>query len=246
MLGLTTEDILIQLLQDVLAGDVPKVLQCMRESLVPVGNMKHILQQWTTLLYQLAVQQMTEETPVVSIEPERLQLYYQISIQGQKDLPYAPNERIGFEMTILRLMAFQPMHIRPMPIVEPEKMPQEAWKDIIPKLILSGPERTLAEHAKIKTWAGSQITLILDKAHDLSKTPRRQEKLKEALEQYCGHPVQLTIELGQVSIEDIPVEQMRRQQQALQETVEQAVQQDPVLHALMQNFDAKIQDVKVK
>ena len=44
----------------------------------------------------------------VRIPPEALQLHYQIGIMGRRDLPYAPYPRAGFEMTMLRMVAFAP------------------------------------------------------------------------------------------------------------------------------------------
>ncbi len=39
---------------------------------------------------------------------EALQLYYQICLTGKRDLPLAPDSRTGFEMLMLRLLAFRP------------------------------------------------------------------------------------------------------------------------------------------
>lgn len=43
------------------------------------------------------------------VSPETLQLLYQIGVQGQKDLSYAPTLRTGFEMTVLRMIVFYPV-----------------------------------------------------------------------------------------------------------------------------------------
>jgi DNA polymerase III subunit gamma/tau len=40
--------------------------------------------------------------------PEDVQLYYQIALAGRRDLPMAPDPRLGFEMTLLRMLAFRP------------------------------------------------------------------------------------------------------------------------------------------
>jgi DNA polymerase-3 subunit gamma/tau len=37
-----------------------------------------------------------------------LQLYYQIAINGQKDMNLSPSEQIGLEMTLIRMIAFHP------------------------------------------------------------------------------------------------------------------------------------------
>lgn len=40
--------------------------------------------------------------------PEDVQLYYQIATTGRRDLALAPDARTGFEMTLLRMLAFRP------------------------------------------------------------------------------------------------------------------------------------------
>jgi len=40
--------------------------------------------------------------------PEDVQLYYQIALGGRRDLAMAPEPRLGFEMTLLRMLAFRP------------------------------------------------------------------------------------------------------------------------------------------
>ena len=42
------------------------------------------------------------------LSPEDVQLYYQIAISGRRDLDLAPDPRSGFEMTLLRMLAFRP------------------------------------------------------------------------------------------------------------------------------------------
>ncbi len=43
-----------------------------------------------------------------TIDAETVQLYYQIALNGRRDLPYAPDELSGFCMALLRMLAFTP------------------------------------------------------------------------------------------------------------------------------------------
>ena len=43
------------------------------------------------------------------LDSEDVQLWYQIAITGRRDLPLAPSERSGCEMTLLRMFAFRPL-----------------------------------------------------------------------------------------------------------------------------------------
>jgi DNA polymerase-3 subunit gamma/tau len=42
------------------------------------------------------------------LSPEDVQLFYQSAILGRRDLVWAPDPRTGFEMTVLRMIAFRP------------------------------------------------------------------------------------------------------------------------------------------
>src|SRR5699024_3746563 len=42
------------------------------------------------------------------LSAEDVQLYYQLALTGQRELGLAPDARTGFEMTLLRMLAFRP------------------------------------------------------------------------------------------------------------------------------------------
>jgi len=46
---------------------------------------------------------------------EEVQLLYQVAITGRRDLPLAPTPRAGFEMTLLRMLAFRPAQATAVP-----------------------------------------------------------------------------------------------------------------------------------
>ncbi len=45
------------------------------------------------------------------VPPDDVQLYYQIILTGRKELPLAPDHRMGVEMTLLRALAFYPKEV---------------------------------------------------------------------------------------------------------------------------------------
>ena len=42
---------------------------------------------------------------------DETQLFYQFAINGRRDLPVAPDPRIAFEMTVLRMLTFRPSEV---------------------------------------------------------------------------------------------------------------------------------------
>jgi DNA polymerase-3 subunit gamma/tau len=79
-----------------------------------------VVQQLLAILHQVAIAQFAPDAVRRDDEAERVlelarrlapedtQLYYQIALQGQKDLQLAPDPRDGFEMLLLRMLAFRP------------------------------------------------------------------------------------------------------------------------------------------
>lgn len=56
--------------------------------------------------HQTILQQLAQH-----FDPEEVQLYYQIALIGKRDLPLAPTAHSGFEMLMLRMLAFRPQSL---------------------------------------------------------------------------------------------------------------------------------------
>ncbi|WP_419810387.1 DNA polymerase III subunit gamma/tau [Bacterioplanoides sp.] len=93
----------------------------------------------------------------VNMQPEDLQLYYQIALQGRGDLSLAPDPRQGFEMILLRMLAFRPAPQAPVdldlesalsaapainaePVVSAEPGPEKKKPLTVESTLESGPE----------------------------------------------------------------------------------------------------------
>jgi len=48
------------------------------------------------------------DTLAPALRPELVQLWYQMALNARRDLPLAPSPRAGFEMALLRMLAFRP------------------------------------------------------------------------------------------------------------------------------------------
>ncbi len=57
-----------------------------------------------------------------ALPAENVQLFYQTALLGRRDLPLAPDPRSGFEMVLLRMLAFKPQGLMELPT---QKMPQK-------------------------------------------------------------------------------------------------------------------------
>ena len=56
-----------------------------------------------------AVDGVDTEALATQVPAELVQLWYQMAINGSRDLALAPTPRVGFEMALLRMLAFKPM-----------------------------------------------------------------------------------------------------------------------------------------
>jgi DNA polymerase III subunit gamma/tau len=120
MLGTVGHHTLDELARLLLSGDAAKLLARVAELAELNPNYADLLQQLLKILHRTALQQHlpdwqdSEFDPQLIRElaqawsPEDVQLYYQIGLLGQRDLPLAPDARTGFEMTLLRMLSFRP------------------------------------------------------------------------------------------------------------------------------------------
>jgi DNA polymerase-3 subunit gamma/tau len=121
MLGTIDRSRVLSLLERLVAGDAAQLLGAVRELDELVPDYGGLLEDLAACLQQMAVVQVTgaspsdedEQAPVLAalaarLDPETTQLYYQIAIMGRRDLGYAPDARSGFEMSLLRMIAFHP------------------------------------------------------------------------------------------------------------------------------------------
>ncbi len=78
-----------------------------------------VLEALTDALHRLQVRQLVPDAAVEAdgvdvdalaarLRPELVQLWYQMALHGRRDLPLAPSPRAGFEMSLLRMLAFRP------------------------------------------------------------------------------------------------------------------------------------------
>jgi len=121
MLGAIDQSYLYQLLNALLAGDGGSLInqaKLMEERSI---SFEAALNDFAQLLHQIAITQtvpesvaddLPEREQLLSlaqrINPETLQLYYQIALLGRRDIGLAPDEFAGFTMSLLRMLAFTP------------------------------------------------------------------------------------------------------------------------------------------
>jgi DNA polymerase III subunit gamma/tau len=103
-------------------GDGAALLAEVRELDRDAPDYDRALVELATLLQRIAIVQIVPEAApqdeefdaalldrlAQAISPEDAQLYYQIALSGRRDLNMAPEPRVGFEMTLLRMLAFRP------------------------------------------------------------------------------------------------------------------------------------------
>ncbi|WMP16620.1 DNA polymerase III subunit gamma/tau [Thiothrix lacustris] len=115
MLGLLPHEHLIGLLQAVADDDGARMLAIVGQMAQLTTDFTAAADSFISLLHSIAVQQVVaaDEADVdvaamaKLLSPADVQLYYQMALYGRRDLPLAPDPRGGFEMLLLRMLAFR-------------------------------------------------------------------------------------------------------------------------------------------
>jgi len=115
MLGLVQHDDIVELATLLVERKPAEIIAFVRKLAHQGENLGNALKDLTSLIHQISIAQIlpnnTESSKEVhalasQIPVHDLQLYYQIAINGQRDLIHAPSEQVGLEMTLLRMIAF--------------------------------------------------------------------------------------------------------------------------------------------
>jgi DNA polymerase-3 subunit gamma/tau len=122
MLGTIDRGHVGRLIEALARADGPALLAEVRELDRDAPDYDRALVELAAFLQRIAIVQIVPEAALQdeefeadslarlaqAISPEDVQLYYQIALGGRRDLAMAPEPRMGFEMTLLRMLAFRP------------------------------------------------------------------------------------------------------------------------------------------
>ena len=107
MLGVVGRDEVAALLQALNAGSAEQILELTAELAERNADFADVLKGLLEALHSMAVD-IALKPQSSDFAADELQLYYQIALVGLRDLPIVPDQRSGFEMTLLRMLAFKP------------------------------------------------------------------------------------------------------------------------------------------
>ncbi|MGB7903672.1 MAG: DNA polymerase III subunit gamma/tau [Steroidobacteraceae bacterium] len=204
---------------------------------------------------------------------EDLQLLYQIAIVSRRDLDYAPDARAGFEMALLRMLAFRPQGLppaataggrgagvarataAPAPASAPSRTAAAAstaaagsdWDAIVAALGLQGTVKHFAANCVMLERTAGRVRLRLDPAGDSFRRPQIEGRLAEALSQHYGETIRLEITQAEAPGEIFtPARRDAVAAEDRQRAAEQAIDGDPAVRAMREVFGATVRPGSVK
>ncbi|OKP04410.1 DNA polymerase III subunit gamma/tau [Xenorhabdus eapokensis] len=122
MLGTLDDDQPLAMIESLVRADGQQMMALVEQVATRGVDWENLLVETLSLLHRIAMLQLLPQQPenepsstegrlrllARSISPTDLQLYYQALLVGRKELPYAPERRMGVEMALLRALAFHP------------------------------------------------------------------------------------------------------------------------------------------
>ncbi|HEC12054.1 MAG TPA: DNA polymerase III subunit gamma/tau [Acidiferrobacteraceae bacterium] len=285
MLGTIDDNQLHNLMQGLVAQDVDGVLAAVALMAERSPDYGAVLDDVLLNLYHLSLTQLAPgalsakgvdktlfEDWSAQLEAEHVQLYYQIGLIGKRDLPLAPDPRSGFEMVMLRMLAFRPgqvgsqvatvSHTRPIsePVVTPVAKPvthsdithpvagtvqPTQWSQLVSDLKVTGLLKELISHTHLESYKDDHLVLALDATHAHLLNKERQAGLHKALEAHYAADIKLDIQVT-APTEETPAQQRQRQKDDTQSAAEAAINNDPTIQAVVERFNARVEPSTVR
>ncbi len=119
------------------------------------------------------------------------------------------------------------------------------WPALVTRLGLGGMAKMLAQHCELKSQDGRRIELCVPEEHKHIMEKTFQDKLKAALDAHFGAPVALNISLGSVT-GITPAKLDHQERQTRQNEAIAAIEQDPFVRELIEDFDAQVIESTIK
>jgi len=165
MLGTLDHGQVYGVLQALLEGDARALLEAVRNLAEQGPDWNGVLAEMLNVLHRVAIAQALPEAVdngqgdrdrvlalASALPAEDVQFYYQMGLIGRRDLPLAPDPRGGFEMVLLRMLAFRPADAEdaPKPVLKPVGIsqatadpatPVAAPAPVVEPAVASVPER---------------------------------------------------------------------------------------------------------
>jgi DNA polymerase-3 subunit gamma/tau len=121
MLGSVSRDHVVRIVELLAGGESAELLRCAQALEEFAPDYAQVLDELARLLVRIGLQQSVPryegdelyapevlERLAAALAPEDVQLFYQTAITGRRDLALAPDPKSGFDMTLLRMLAFRP------------------------------------------------------------------------------------------------------------------------------------------
>lgn len=128
MLGAIDQSIVFELIDALKSHDAAGLMSAVERMSEFAPDYPAVLAELMSVLHRVAVGQALPDAVdnrggdrerilalALEIPSETVQLFYQLALMGRKDLPMSPDLRIGFEMVLLRMLAFRPQGVHSVP-----------------------------------------------------------------------------------------------------------------------------------
>jgi DNA polymerase-3 subunit gamma/tau len=277
MLGALDEEWLFRLLDAVAKNDGAQLMALADEMQARSLSFDGALRELAGLLTRVALMQhvpsaLEDDGPerervaalAARLDPETVQLFYQIALQGREDLERAPDEHAGFVMTMLRMLAFRPQDEAPArrvpeaapaaapaaPAVGPESEPAERrfdgdWAALARTLPVSGAARQLALNAELRAYGEGTIELVVPRSLPHLAGSAYRDKLRAALERHFGRALDLRVTVGDTTGVSAAAREAD-ERAARQSAAARAVKDDGFVRELVEMFDARVLEPTVR
>jgi DNA polymerase-3 subunit gamma/tau len=266
MLGSIDRDQVARILEALAASDGALLLDQV-DRLNELGvDFGATLDEIMSALQRIAVLQLVKGRPLADgdsvweplageLKPNDVQLYYQIALGGRRDISVCRDERMSFEMTLLRMLAFQPglsagsaapkVTERPAPkVVATAAAGSSAdmadWPAIVRAAGLRGAVRNLADNCELASADNDRLELVLQPDKSNFNTDQVRRRLKQMLGEHFGRDIALGITVGQPP-RATPAEIRRANEDERMKKTREAIEQDPNIQAVQAAFDAVLE-----
>ncbi|BDM21763.1 DNA polymerase III subunit gamma/tau [Pseudomonas sp. LRP2-20] len=200
MLGSLDHGQVYGVLQALLEGDARALLEAVRNLAEQGPDWSGVLAEMLNVLHRVAIAQALPEAVdngqgdrdrvlalASALPAEDVQFYYQMGLIGRRDLPLAPDPRGGFEMVLLRMLAFRPADTddAPKPVLKPVGISQAtadpATPVAAPAVVVEAPAVAVSQPAPQAAAPQAEVAPVAEAAPEPEPEPEPEVAAPESV-----------------------------------------------------------------
>ena len=243
LMGLPSSELIQSILKSIIGRDSKKLIENIEEVKINFYDPEQILIDLLSLIQEVALSQFDEKADLsdLSIEPQNLQLIYDLGISNLEYFKLSPKPESLLTMTFLKMIAFLPESSKKKSLNTNKDETDFSWPEDFSNLDLTKLTAQFMSHASMIEYHDSEMHFGINQERLNIITENQIKEVEDALSILLKKKLKVSFKPSDLTETPFEFEKIRSQKESKQ--AEDDLKKDSSLNEMLEKFDGKIKKV---